>query len=161
MSSDDRSSVNNWASDSVNNWSMGDSDWGSVDGVGNNGPGDNLSGDSVSDSDSWSVSGDGSGVGHVLDNTVSVVGVGHGLDTAVGEVDGVGAGGGVPVSLLGLGEVGSAVVIGNSVVVSVHWRLSEVVSDVSWGGHNHASRESTGDSEESSGTDESLKIFHR
>ena len=156
-----RAGVDKWGSVG-DDWGVdGVGDNGSVDSVGDNGMGHDLAGDGVSDSDGWSVSSDGSGVGHVLDDTVSVVGVGHGLDTTVGEVDGVGAGGGVSVSLFSLGKVGSAVVIGNSVVVGVHWRLSEVWgSSVSWGGNNHTSWESTGDSEESSGTDESLeKIF--
>ena len=117
--------------------------------------------DSGGDSDSWAVL-RGARVGHILDNTISVVGVGHGLDTAVGKVDGVGAGGGVSVSLLSLGEVSSRVVIGNSVVVSVDWRLSEVINigggglAVSGGDQDRSSWQSSGDTKESS-SDESLK----
>ena len=154
------------------NWCVGNSDGGSVDNrgsmnsvdkrgsVNNRGSVDNWSSDSLDhssgDSDSWSVLG-GSSVGDILDDSVSVVGVGHGLNSAVGEVDGVAAGGGVSVPLLGLGEVGSRVVISNSVVVSVDWRLAEVIN-ISWSslGHENSSWESSGDTEESS-SDESLE----
>ena len=115
---------------------------GSVSGVGDN-------------TDSGSV-GRLTGVADVLDDAVSVVRVGHGLDPAVGEVDGVAAGGGVSVPLLGLGEGGSAVVISHAVVVGVDWGLSQVSSGVTGGGgHNNASGEGGGNAEES-GTDESL-----
>ena len=117
---------------------------GAVGGVGDN-------------SDSGSVLG-GSGVADVLDDAVSVVRVGHSLDSAVGEVDGVAAGGGVSVPLLGLGEGGSAVVISHAVVVGVDWGLGEVTGGVtSGGGNNDASGEGGGDTEES-GTDKSLEI---
>ena len=138
-----------------------------VDSVGNDGGGVDDGGmDSVSnnsgavggvsdDSDARSV-GRLTGVADVLDNTVSVVRVGYGLDPAVGEVDGVAAGGGVSVPLLGLGEGGSAIVISHAVVVGVDWGLGEVTSGVTGGGgHNNASGERGGNREES-GTDESL-----
>ena len=97
------------------------------------------------------------GVADVLDDAVSVVRVGHGLDPAVGEVDGVAAGGGVSVPLLGLGEGGSAVVVSHAVVVGVDWGLSQVSSCVTGGGgHNNAGGEGGGDTEKS-GTDESLQ----
>ena len=122
-----------------------------ADSVGNNsgaGVGDN--------SDSGAVL-RGSGVADVLDDAVSVVRVGHGLDPAVGEVDGVAARGGVSVPLLGLGEGGSAVVISHAVVVGVDWGLGEVTGGVaSGGGNNNAGRKGGGDTEES-GTDESLQ----
>merc|ERR1719347_1374106 len=96
------------------------------------------------------------GVAHVLDDPIAVVAVGDGLDPAVREVDGVAAGGGVSVPLLGLGEVSSAVVISHSVLVVVDWRLGEVtVSVPSSGDEGHSSGEGGGDSEESS-SDESL-----
>merc|ERR1712203_1166911 len=76
--------------------------WG-VDSVGNNRAGHDLGGVS-GDSDSGAV-GRLASVADILDNAVSVVRVGHGLDPAVGEVDGVAAGGGVSVPLLGLGKV--------------------------------------------------------
>ena len=153
------------------NWCVGNSDGGSVDNrgsmnsvdkrgsVNNRGSVDNWSSDSLDhssgDSDSWSVLG-GSSVGDILDDSVSVVGVGHGLNSAVGEVDGVAAGGGVSVPLLGLGEVSSAVVISHAVVVGVDWGLGEVTSGVTGGGgHNNASGEGGGDRDQS-GTDESL-----
>ena len=153
----------------MGNGGNGVSDDRGVDSVGNDGGvGDSDGADSVSnnsgavggvsdDSDGGSV-GRLTGVADVLDDAVSVVRVGHGLDPAVGEVDGVAAGGGVSVPLLGLGEGGSAVVISHAVVVGVDWGLSEVTSGVTGGGgDNNPSGEGGGDTEESSGTDESLE----
>jgi len=100
--------------------SVGHSDGGGVDGVGNNGVGNSLR-----------VLGF-SGVGHLGDVTVNVVGVvGDSLDTAVRKVDRVrslnntGA-----VVGLGLAESSLGVVIGNSVVVGVGGDLSKVTSGV-------------------------------
>ena len=137
--------------DSVGNaGAVSDSD--GADSVGNNSGAVGGVGD---DSDGGSV-GRLTGVADVLDDAVSVVRVGHGLDPAVGEVDGVAAGGGVSVPLLGLGEGGSAVVISHAVVVGIDWGLGEVTSGVTGGGgHNNASGEGGGNREES-GTDESL-----
>ena len=148
MEDSDRGGVgNSHGPDSVSN-DGGNGD--GADSVGNNsgaGVGDN--------SDSGAVL-RGSGVADVLDDAVSVVRVGHGLDPAVGEVDGVAARGGVSVPLLGLGEGGSAVVISHAVVVGVDWGLGEVTGGVtSGGGNNNAGRKGGGDTEES-GTDESL-----
>ena len=131
-------------------------------GVDDGGVGDSDGADSVSDDGGVGSDSNGGSVGRlagvadVLDDAVSVVRVGHGLDPAVGEVDGVAAGGGVSVPLLGLGEGGSAVVISHTIVVGVDWGLGEVTSGVTGGGgHNNASGEGGGDREES-GTDESL-----
>ena len=137
--------------DSVDNdGAVSDSD--GADSVGNN---SGAVGGVGCDSDGGSVLG-GAGVADVLDDAVSVVRVGHGLDPAVGKVDGVAAGGGVSVPLLGLGEGGSAVVISHAVVVGIDWGLGEVTSGVTGGGgHNNASGEGGGNREES-GTDESL-----
>ena len=98
------------------------------------------------------------GVGDVLNDPVSVVGVCDGLNPAVREVDCVAAGGHVPVPLLGLGEVGSAVVVCHSVLIVVDGRLRQVGSSVassrvsykdsSWKG---------GDSSEESSSEESLR----
>ena len=116
---------------------------GSVGGVGNN-------------TDSGAV-GRLPGVADVLDDAVSVVRVGHGLDPAVREVDGVAAGGGVSVPLLGLGEGGSAVVVSHAVVVGVDWGLSQVSSGVTRGGGNNNTSGEGGGHTEKSGADESLQ----
>merc|ERR1711949_60100 len=105
----------------------GVSDNGSVDSVGNRGV-DSVGGHA----DSGAVAGL-AGVGHVLDDAVAVVGVGDGLHAAVGQVDGVAAGGGVSVPLLLLGEVGAAVVVGHAVVVGVDRGLGQVAGGVSSG----------------------------
>ena len=92
-------------------------------------------------------------INYYLDDSVSVVSVGDSLDPAVRKVDSVAAGGGVSVSLLSLGKVSSAVVIRDSVLVVVDWRLGQVTSNVAWsrlgmidGGHGQG----RGGSEESS-----------
>jgi len=156
VSNTDGSDTDDWS----DNWSVGE-DGGNSDGywLGNNDGGMGLD-DSSGDSDSWSVLGCAS-VGHVLDNTVSVIRVGHSLDTTVGKVDSVGSRGGITVSLLGLLEGGSRVVIGNSVVESVCRGLREIISIGDWGlavsgGNNDGSSwQSSSDTEESS-SDESL-----
>ena len=83
--------------DSVRNNSMGsDHHWVSNDGVGNNGMGNNgMSDDRMGNlRNSHSHSGSvlrGAGVAHVLDNSITVVSVGDGLDTPVRKVDSVAA----------------------------------------------------------------------
>jgi hypothetical protein len=67
------------------------------------------------------------GVGHVLRDPVPVVIVGDGLDSAVGQRHGVGAGGGVAVPRLLLVEVCPAVVIADPVLVGVGGRRAEVL----------------------------------
>ena len=136
-----------WGVDGVSHKRGGVDD--GADGVSNN------SGSVGDNTDSGAVGGL-PGVADVLDDAVSVVRVGHCLDPAVGEVDGVAAGGGVPVPLLGLGEGGSAVVVSHAVVVGVDWGLSQVSSGVTrGGGNNNASGEGGGNTEKS-GADESL-----
>ena len=158
MEDSDRGGVgNSHGPDSVGDERGGVGDSNGADSVSNDGSGNNSGAGVGDNSDGGSVLG-GSGVADVLDDAVSVVRVGHGLDPAVGEVDGVAAGGGVSVPLLGLGEGGSAVVISHAVVVGVDWGLSEVTVGVTTGGgDNNASGEGGGDTEES-GTDESLEI---
>ena len=81
--------------------SVGEEGSGVVDNgtVGNDGAG-GVDDGSVGDGGAGSVGG-GAGVGHLGDVAgLAVGGVGHGLDAAVGKVDGVGAGGGVPVTVL-------------------------------------------------------------
>jgi len=73
-----------------------------------------------------------SGVGHLGDVAVNVVGVvGDSLDAAVGEVDRVGSGHNTGAVVgLGLAESSLGVVIGNTVVVGVGGDLSKVSSGV-------------------------------
>ena len=128
---------------------------GGVHGVGNHGGGvDSVGGHA----DSGAVAGL-AGVGHVLDDAVAVVGVGDGLHAAVGQVDGVAAGGGVAVPLLLLGEVGAAVVVSHAVVVGVDRGLGQVAGGVAsgGGGDHHSGGQSGGGGEEGGGADESLQ----
>ena len=64
-----------------------------------------------------------SGVLHISDvSAVSVIyAVGHGLDTTIGQSHVVFTGSSVSIAVLRLTEVGATVVVGNGVVVSVHW----------------------------------------
>ena len=123
-------------SDRVGNNSVGDN------GVGDNGTDDSRVGNDRSGHGNHGVGSNGmssnshsrsvlrsAGVAHILDDPIAVVAVGDGLDPAVRKVDGVAAGGGVSVPLLGLGEVSSAVVISHSVLVLVDWRLGQIISN--------------------------------
>ena len=77
------------------------------------------------------------GVGNIGDVTGGGVsnGVGHGLDSAVGKVDGVAAAGGVAVSVLTGLELGAGVVVSNGVVVGVDGGADGLsgVGAVGWG----------------------------
>ena len=89
-------------------------------------------GNSVSNSNRGSVSNNSrpvsrlTRVGHVLGDAITIVSIGDSLYSAVREVDGVAARGGISIPLLALGELSSAVVVTHSVVVGVHWGLSKV-----------------------------------
>jgi len=130
---------------------MGNSNWGmgkdrGVVGNGNRGSMGNSNGgmvgnsnrggmDSMGNSDRGRSIGGCSRVGDILGDAVTIVSVGDSLDPAVREVDGVAARGDVAVPLLSLGEVGAAVVITHSIVVGIHWGLSQVFSHSSL--HHH------------------------
>ena len=117
---------NNWASS--NNWSNTGDKWGSSNNWAGNSnwsnslhkgwAGNNLS--SSWDSDGWSI-GWGSSVRNILDNTISVVRVGHSLYTAVGKVDSVASRGSISITSFGLAEVNSRVIILGSIGIVVNW----------------------------------------
>merc|ERR1719308_400025 len=75
-------------------------------------------------------------VGHVLNNSVSIVGVLDGLNSSVGKSNCVASGGGVTIPRLGLLEVSSAVVVIDSVLVSVDWGFGEISSSSVPSGNN-------------------------
>jgi len=95
-------------------------------------------------------------IGDLLGDSITIVSILHSLDPAVRESHGVAAGGGIAVPLLVLGELGSAVVISDTIVVGVDWGLSQVISSL----HNNGGsilRSSDGSSHEG-GDDEDLHV---
>merc|ERR1719154_175055 len=89
-------------------------------------------------------------IGHILDDSISVVSVLDSLDPAVRKSNSVAAGGGVTISGLSLLEVGSTVVIIDTILVSVHWGLSKVWGGIARGSNQGASRGTSSNSYEGS-----------
>ena len=141
--------MGNGMGNGVNDWAMSNNSW-----MGNS-VGNWMGNDGGSFDNGGSVLRD-TLVGHVLNDSVSVVGVFDGLDSSVGKGDGVAAGGGVSVPGLGLLEVGAAVVVVDSVLIGVHWGFSEVGSSGVAGSNHGNSGSSAGDSDKG-GDDESLQ----
>merc|ERR1711902_184316 len=117
---EDRGSMGN------SNWGMGkdrgmvgNSNRGGMDSMGNSDRG------GMGNSDRGRSIGGCSRVGDILGDAVTIVGICDSLDPAVREVDGVAARGDVAVPLLSLGEVGATVVVTHSIVVGIHWGLSQ------------------------------------
>merc|ERR1719290_282251 len=69
----------------------------------------------------------------LLGDSITIVCVLDSLDPAVRESHSVAARGGIAIPLLILGELGSTVVIINTIVVGIYWGLSQVTSSL----HNH------------------------
>ena len=126
---EDRGSMDSMGEDGG---SMSNSNRGSMDSVGEKRSGMSNSNRSVSNSNRGSMSNNSrpvsrlTRVGHVLGDAITIVSIGDSLYSAVREVDGVAARGGISIPLLALGELSSAVVVTHSVVVGVHWGLSKV-----------------------------------
>merc|ERR1719435_635220 len=95
-------------------------------------------------------------IGDLLGDSITIVNILHSLDPAVRESHGVATGGGIAVPLLVLGELGSTVVIIDTIVVGIDWGLSQVISSL----HNNRGsilRSSDGSSHEG-GDDEDLHV---
>merc|ERR1719431_1903622 len=95
-------------------------------------------------------------IGDLLGDSITIVNILHSLDPAVRESHAVAAGGGIAVPLLVLGELGSAVVIIDTIVVGVDWGLSQIAGSL----HNNGGsilRSSDGSSHEG-GDDEDLHV---
>merc|ERR1712025_1349866 len=84
-------------------------------------------------------------IGDLLDS-ITIVCVLDSLDPAVRESHSVAARGGIAILLLILGELGSTVVIINTIAVGIYWGLSQVTSSL----HNHGGSSILGGSRSSS-----------
>merc|ERR1711887_218089 len=85
-------------------------------------------------------------IGDLLGDPITIVCVLDSLDPAVRESHSVAARGGIAIPLLILGELGSTVVIINTIVVGIYWGLSQVTSSL----HNHGGSSILGGSRSSS-----------
>merc|ERR1719431_933229 len=95
-------------------------------------------------------------IGDLLGDSITIVSILHSLDPAIRESHTVAARGGIAVPLLVLGELGSAVVIIDTIVVSVDWGLCQIISSL----HNNGGsilRSSDGSSHKG-GNDEDLHV---
>ena len=133
-----------WMSNSMSNW-MRDKSWVS-----------NSMGHRVSYSNSRSILGN-SIIGDILNNSISIVNILDSLDPAIRKSHSVAARGGITISRLSLLEVGSTVVIIDTVLVSVHWGLSKVWGGIARGSNQGPGRGSGSNREEGSGKN-SLRI---
>merc|ERR1712055_1159202 len=89
-------------------------------------------------------------IGHILDDSITIVCVLDSLDSSIRKIDSVAARGCVSISGLSLLEVSSTVVITDSILVSIDWGLSKVCS-IARGSNKGASRGSCSHGEEGSG----------
>merc|ERR1719233_1116172 len=113
----------NWVSNSMGNW------------VSNNSSLDN----------SWSILRN-SLIGHILNNSISVVSIVDSLDSSIRKIDSVAARGCISISGLSLLEVSSTVVITDSILVSIDWGLSKIRRSIARGSNKGASRGSCSNS---------------
>merc|ERR1719230_2344119 len=118
-----RVSNSNWVSNSMGYW------------VSNNSSLDN----------SWSILRN-SLIGHILNNSISVVSILNSLDSSIGKSNSVAARGCVSISGVSLLEVSSTVVIIDSIVVGIDWGLSKIRGSIARGSNKGASRGSCSNS---------------
>merc|ERR1712083_1076646 len=89
-------------------------------------------------------------IGHILNNSISVVSIVDSLDSSIRKSNSVAARGCIAISGLSLLEVSSTVVITDSILVSIDWGLSKICS-IARGSNKGASRGSCSHREEGSG----------
>merc|ERR1719292_133931 len=130
-------SMGNWESNSMNNWES------NSNGVSNS-MGYWVSNNSCLDN-SWSILRN-SLIGHILNNSISVVSILDSLDSSIGKSNSVAARGCVSISGLRLLEVSSTVVIIDSIVVGIDWGLSKIRGSIARGSNKGASRGSCSNS---------------
>merc|ERR1712168_618704 len=106
--------------------------------------GDWMSNNSCLDN-SWSILRN-SLIGHILNNSISVVSILDSLDSSIGKSNSVAARSCVSISGLRLLEVSSTVVIINSIVISIYWGLSKIRGSIARGSNKGASRGSCSNS---------------
>ena len=124
-----RMSNSNWVGNSMSNW-VGNGNWvsNSMDNwVSKSMMGNRVSNNSCLDNSRSILR--NSLIGHILDDSISIVSVLDSLDPAIRKSNSVAARGCVTISGLSLLEVCSTVVITDTILVIVHWGLSKV-----WGG---------------------------
>merc|ERR1712119_34096 len=76
---------------------------------------------------SWSILRN-SFIGHILDDSITIVCVLDCLDSSIRKIDSVAARGCISISGLSLLEISSTVVITDSILVSIDWGLSKICS---------------------------------
>ena len=139
-----RVSHSNWVSNSMGNW-MSNNSWVSNsmgNRMGNNSGVSNSMGNWVSNNSSLDYSRSilrNSLIGDILNNSISVVSVGDSLCSSIGKSNSVASRCSISISGLSLLEVGSTVVIIDSISVAVYWGLSEVRGSVSWSSYKGSS----------------------
>merc|ERR1719233_326847 len=85
-------------------------------------------------------------IGHLLDNSISVVSIVDSLDSSIRKIDSVAARGCISISGLCLLEVSSTVVITDSILVSIYWGLSKIRGSIARSSNKGASRGSCSNS---------------
>merc|ERR1712119_79116 len=136
-------SMSNWGSNS-NRMSNSMGNW-----VSNNSGVSNSMGNWVSNNsslnNSWSILRN-SLIGHILNNSISVVSILDSLDSSIRKSNSVAARGCISISGLSLLEVSSTVVIIDSIVISIYWGLSKIRGSIARGSNKGASRGSCSNS---------------
>merc|ERR1719266_3070907 len=89
-------------------------------------------------------------IGHILNNSISVVSIVDSLDSSIRKSNSVAARGCIAISGLSLLEVSSTVVIIDSILVSIDWGLSKICS-IARSSNKGASRGSCSNREKGSG----------
>merc|ERR1719431_2356367 len=96
-------------------------------------------------------------IGDLLGDSITIVSILHSLDPAVRGSHRVASGGGIAIPLLVLGELGSTVVISDTIVVGIDWVLSQIAGSL----HNNGGsilRSSDGSCSHEGGDDEDLHV---
>merc|ERR550517_1572600 len=86
-------------------------------------------------------------IGHILNNSISVVSVLDSLDSSIRKSNSVTARGCISISGLSLLEVSSTVVIIDSILVSIDWGLSKIRGSIARSSNKGASRGSSSNRE--------------
>merc|ERR1719270_977979 len=155
-------SHSNWVSNSMGNW-MSNNSWvshGMGNRVGNNSWVSNSMGNWVSNNGSLDNSRSilrNSLIGDILNNSISIVSIGDSLGSSIGKSNSVASRCSISISGLSLLEVGSTVVIIDSISVAVYWGLSKVRRSVSWSSYKGTCR-GTGSSGYKGSNNEDLHV---
>merc|ERR1719431_1942563 len=89
---------------------------------------------------SWSILRN-SFIGHILNNSISVVSIVDSLDSSIRKSNSVAARGCISISGLSLLEVSSTVVIIDSIVISIYWGLSKIRGSIARGSNKGAQQD--------------------